>query len=340
MFACSVCGVRSTGLPTAANGAHQRAQRGPRRLAQRGHLEPFPLGGVGGDHRRAARHGDHRHAARGRPPGGDGDQRLDRVEELLRLLRQHHPRAGAGRAIDLPGAGQRAGVRAGGAAPGIRAAALEHDDRLAPGRALGGGQEARAVAQRLHEAARSAWWPDRPPATRSPRRCPRRPGCRSTGTAPRPRPRLPRWRKIKPAVRAALRDDGDAAGQARQIPEVGAVEPHRLGVHAHAVGPDQPQPARAAPRPAGAACESRPVGVHLAESGREHDRRAHPAGGQRRDRRAAPPARAGSPAPGPTPSGSASIARTVGTPRMGSPDGFTGWTPPPKPPSSTFLRRL
>src|SRR5207248_7447473 len=42
---------------------------------------------------------------------------------------QHHARARAGRAIDLPGTGQRAGVRAGGAAPGVRAPALEHDDR-------------------------------------------------------------------------------------------------------------------------------------------------------------------------------------------------------------------
>ena len=41
-----------------------------------------------------------------------------------------------------------------------------------------------------------------------------------------------------------------------------------------------------------------------------------------------------------TASGSAAIVRTVGTPRIGSPEGFTGWTAPSKPPSSTFRSRL
>ena len=152
MFACSVWGVRSTGLPTAANGA--TSVRSAARVAS-------PRAGTSSPSRSAvsaaitdgpARHGDHRHPAREGPARGDGDQRLDGVEELLRLLRQHHPRAGARRPVDLPGAGQRAGVGAGGPAAGVGAAPLEHDDRLAPDRALGGGQEARAVAQRLHEA--------------------------------------------------------------------------------------------------------------------------------------------------------------------------------------------
>src|SRR4029450_9312407 len=76
------------------------------------------------------------------------------------------------------------------------------------------------------------------------------------------------------AVGATLRDDRDAAAQARQIPEVGAVEPRGLGVDAHAVGPDQAQPGATRQRQQhGLALAS--LGIDLAESGREDDRGAH-----------------------------------------------------------------
>ena len=202
----------------------QRAQGPARRRAERRHRQALALGGIGGDDGWSAGDRDHRHARRRRPAHGNRHQRLDGVEELLRLLGQHDPRTRARGAVDLPRPGQRARVRARRAAAGVGASALEHHDRLAPGRAARRRQKARPVPQRLDEArdqrrGRIVDEPFEDLGDLDVDLVADRHEARDAETTPA------EVTEDEASVGAALRGDRDAARRPWQIPEVRAVEP-------------------------------------------------------------------------------------------------------------------
>jgi hypothetical protein len=173
-------------------------------------------------------------------------------------------------------------VRAGRAAPRVGAPALQHDDRLRPGRALRRAHEPPPVAERFHEA-------------RDERRLGivdevlddfRDVDVRLVADRHEARDAEPARAEVtedQPAVRAALRDDADAALRGRQVPEVRAVEPCGRRVDAHAVRAHETQP-RGARSGEEIRLDAAAVGIDLAESGGEDDGRAHAARRERADR--------------------------------------------------------
>src|SRR5262249_58413409 len=65
---------------------------------------------------------------------------------------QHAAGQAKGGTVHVVDPGEGSGVRPGSATSGLRAAALEHDDRLARGGAPGDVDESPPITQRLHEA--------------------------------------------------------------------------------------------------------------------------------------------------------------------------------------------
>ncbi len=130
-------------------------------------------------------------------------------------------------------------MRARGATARVRATALQHHDRLRCGEALGRANEATTVAHRFDEAGDERAFGIVSEVLENVRQL-------DVGLVPDreeagdTEPARSQVAEDEAAVRAALRDDTDAAGRRRQVPEVCAVELRRRGVDAHAVRADEP----------------------------------------------------------------------------------------------------
>ena len=123
----------------------ERDRHGRRRLRQ---LELAGGGGVRGQGRLAAGAGEH-----AQPPAAqraERARRLERLEHRRDRCRAGHAETVEERVVELVGAGQRAGMRGGDAAPELRRAGLDHADRHAAlAGAVGRGGEQGHVAQPL-----------------------------------------------------------------------------------------------------------------------------------------------------------------------------------------------